>query len=46
MWTRLAARVRAFFHSPKLDEDFDQEMESRSRMSRGTSLSTEWATAS
>ena len=32
MWTRLAARVRAFFQSPALDGDFDQEMESHLAM--------------
>jgi len=32
MWTRLAARMRAFFQSPALDEDFDQEMESHLAM--------------
>ena len=32
MWTRLAARMRAFFRSPALDEDFDQEMESHLAM--------------
>jgi len=32
MWTRLAARMRAFFRSPELDEDFDQEMESHLAM--------------
>jgi predicted permease len=32
MWTRLAARIRAFFQSSELDEDFDQEMESHLAM--------------
>ena len=32
MWTRLAARIRAIFHSPELDEDFDAEMESHLAM--------------